>query len=270
MNLPLAALVGGAALALHFLPRRAPALGLLVGLGLLGFAAYLATAFDRGDFQTEGSPAGALLAVVYLSFGLLAIAAGLYLLVACALRLMRPDASAASPARVAPIGPVLPPDLSTCRLWLTPEACAAGAMAEARELGARSCRPVVVAQDAGYQALIGALPDAAPPVPVLASHELRIQPLRRLTEGVARVDLLCVGRIADARNEELVIDLLERGTQQVTVTRHLSLDDLQRGGLHVGRARTAAAALQLREDRPLDHPMVRDAIDRAVREAGRA
>lgn len=261
MNLPLAAVIGGVALALYFLPRRAPALGLLAGLSLLGLAGYMATHFDRGAFQTEGSPAGTGMFVLYLSFGLLAVAAGLYLVLACALRLLRGEPTTAAGDRVAPISrPVLPPRLDECKIWLTPEACAAGAVAQARDLEARSRRAILVPQNARYEALIGQT-DAAP---VVAARDLRIRHLRSLASGTAHIDLLTIGLLGDTRNEALVLGLLAGGSQKVTPIRHLSLEDLERGGLRVGRTRTAASALEWRADRPLDHPMLHEAIARAA------
>ena len=267
MNLPVAALIGGGALMLHFLPRRAPALGVVVGLSLLGFAGYMASTFERGSFQTEGSPAGTILFVVYLAVGLLAIVAGLYLVAACTHRLLA-GPEAASPAKRATPTAALPPDLSACRIWLTPEACAAGALAEARDLHSRSRRTVVVAQDPRYEQLLAALPSDAT-VPVIAARDFHVQEVRRIAGDASALDVLTLGLIRDTGNETLVLGLVNRASQATNLIRHLSLDDLERGGLHVGRARTAASALQLRAHAPLDHPMVLDAIIRAEGAADR-
>lgn len=81
------------------------------------------------------------------------------------------------------------------------------------------------------------------------------------------MDLLIVGVTCNPQREQALLSLLARQPTTFIVRRCLSLDDLQRAGLHVGRARTAAAALRLAPDQPLTHPMPREAITAAHRRA---
>lgn len=76
MNLPTLAVLGGLAYVLRYVVRNQPPLGIAIGFALLGLAAYMASSFDVGDFRTEGSPAGAIMAVVYLCAGFGVIIAG--------------------------------------------------------------------------------------------------------------------------------------------------------------------------------------------------
>lgn len=274
MSLPALVVIGATAFALRFLTQRMPWVGIATGLALWGIVAWMVQGFEPGSFRTEGSPAGALIAVVYLGFGLAALAGGLYMIIASigslvggrAVPLTR--AASARVARGLPARSPLPDTLDACRIWVTPEACARGAAAYAQALDARSRRPILLAQDARYMGLLQSA--LTVPLPLLAPNELRVNRLRELAQGVAQVELLLVGPIADPHNESVVLPMLTRQPEQFSVQHCLSLEDLHKAGLHVGRARTAAAALRLPLDEPLAHPMVLDALASALREARRA
>lgn len=274
MNLPAIALLGATAFAMRFLTRRVPWAGIAAGLGLWGLVGWMVQSFEPGSFRTEGSPAGAIIAVVYLGFGLGAIVAGIYMIGASIRTLTgsRPEpisrAASARLARGLPARSALPEDIGSCLIWITPEACARGAAAHAQALDARSRRPILIAQDAPYLELLQAALTA--PLPLLAPGEFRVNRVRDLAHGIAQVELLLVGPCSDPQNEAAVLPLLTRQPGAFTVQRCLSLDDLHRAGLHVGRARTAAAALRLPVDEPLKHPMVLEALTKALREARRA
>lgn len=274
MNLPAIALLGASAFAMRFLTRRLPWVGIAVGLGFWGLVAWMVQSFEPSSFQTEGSPAGAIIAVVYLGLGMGAVIAGLYMIAASirTLRGTRPEpisrVASARLARGLPAHSTLPDDIESCRIWITSEACARGAARHAQALDARSRRPILVAQDARYLDLLQAA--LTTPLPLLAQRDFHVNRVRDLAAGVAQVELLLVGLSSDPRNEAVVLPMLTRQPGQFTVQRCLSLDDLHRAGVHVGRARTAAAALHLPVDAPLKDPMVLEALASALREARRA
>lgn len=273
MSLPGLIVIGATAFALRFVTQRAPWLGIAIGLSLWGIVAWMVQSFEPGSFRTEGSPAGALIAVVYLGVGLGAILGGLYMIIVSMGTLIggrREPLSRATSARLArglPARSTLPDTLESCRIWATPEACARGAAAHAQAIDARSHRPILLAQDARYMELLQSALTA--PLPLLAPSELRVNRIRELAQGKAHVELLLVGPSADPDNESVVLPMLRRQPERFSVQHCLSLDDLHRAGVHVGRARTTAAALRLPVDEPLRHPMVLDALAGALREAQR-
>lgn len=272
MNLPTLALLGGLAYALRWIVRSAPQAGVAIGLALLGGAGYAVASLEPGAFRTEGSPAGAVIAVVYLGAIFGAGVIGLALFAVSVRNWMRPPAeprSRAQHARVArglPADPVLPPDLSHCAIWLTADACARGAVAQARQADQRSRRAILVAQDTRYLALLRAC-IATEQVPVLAAAEFHLPRAREIAQSLAVVDVLLVGISRQQAAQRALLDLLAKQTTRFEVRHCLSLDDLQRAGVPVGRARTAAAALRLPPDAPLTHPMPRAALEDAHRRA---
>lgn len=273
MSLPAIALLGATAFGMRFITRRLPWVGIAVGFGLLALVVWQVQTFEPGSFRTEGSPAGAILAVVYLCLGLGAIVGGLYMIFASIMTLAGsrqepiPRVTSARLARGLPAHGTLPDNIESCLVWVTSEACARGAAAHAEALDARSRRPILIAQDARYLELLHAA--LSTPLPLLQHSELRVNRVRDLADGIAHVELLLVGLSRDPQNEAVVLPMLMRQPEQFSVQRCLSLDDLHRAGLHVGRARTAAAALRLPIDKPLKHPMVVEALAGALREARR-
>lgn len=272
MKLTLAAALGGSSLVLGYIAKRLPWLGIVLGLGLAAVPVLLWRMFDVDHFRTDGSPGGLVLLIAYVGLGLVGGLAGL-LTLRTSLAWLRSDELRVALERMPHSGRVEASEDSARdegedSVWMSARACVDGAMSMARAI-AESREPVLIA--ARHNRILRPLlqhPDRGY-VPVLEPHQLDLQRIVDHARGADRVHVLLVGLGDDTAREDRILALRESQTTNVLIHRHLSLEDLERGGLRLGAVRLLLDKLGLPPDEPIRHPMVSRAIARARRTSKR-